>query len=75
MDKKVIFSLKITPLLMQSLKLSNPFAPEPSVASEVWIQVLRTTCDVISFNSQGQLCRLTCAGGRDLPNHVRMSTI
>lgn len=31
---------------MQSLNLSNPFAPEPSV---VRIHVLRTTCDVISF--------------------------
>lgn len=40
---------------MQSLKLSNPFVPEPSVASEVRIQVLRTTCDVISFNSQGHV--------------------
>ena len=48
---------------MQSLKLSNPFAPEPSVASEVRIHALSTTCDVISFNSQGQLCHLTCAGG------------
>ena len=60
---------------MQSLKLSNPLAPEPSVASGVRMHVPRTTCDVISFNSQGQLCHLTCAGGRDLPNHVRMSTI
>ena len=40
---------------MQSLKLSNPFAPEPSVASEVRIHVLCTTCDVISFNSQGEI--------------------
>ena len=35
----------------------NPFAPEPPVR----IQVLSTLCDVISFNSQGQLSSLTCA--------------
>ena len=34
-----------------------------------------TTCDVISFNGQGQLCLLTCAEWRDLSNHTRMSTI
>ena len=27
------------------------------------------------FNGQGQLCLLTCAEGRDLSNHTRMSTI
>ena len=34
-----------------------------------------TTCDVISFNGQGQLCLLTCAEWRDLSNHTRMSII
>ena len=34
-----------------------------------------TTCDVISFNGQGQLCRLTCAECRDRLNHSRMNTI
>ena len=37
--------------------LLNPFAPEPPV----WIQVLSTLCDVISFNAQGQLSLPTCA--------------
>ena len=32
-------------------------------------------CDVNSFHSQGQFCQLTCAGGGDLSNHTRMSTI
>ena len=49
----------------------NPFAPEPPVR----IHVLSTLCDVISFNSQGQLCALTCAEWRDLSNHTRMSII
>ena len=49
----------------------NPFAPEPPV----WIHVLSTLCDIISFNSQGKLCALTCAEWRDLSNHTRMSTI
>ena len=39
------------------------------------VHVLSTACDVISFNSQGQLCPLTCAEWRDLSNHTRMSTI
>ena len=34
----------------------NPFTPEPSIITRV-----DTTCDVISFNGQGQLCPLTCA--------------
>ena len=41
----------------------------------MWIRVLSTLCDVISFNGQGQLCLLTCAEWRDLSNHTRMSTI
>ena len=32
---------------------------------------LRTQKNVISFNDQGQLCQLTCAQRRDLPNHTR----
>ena len=38
-------------------RLVNPFAPELPVR----IHVLSAACDVISFNSQGQLCPLTCA--------------
>ena len=34
-----------------------------------------TTCDIIRFNGQGQLCLLTCAEWRNLSNHNRMSTI
>ena len=30
---------------------------------------------VISSNGQGQLCPLTCAEGKDLLNHTRISTI
>ena len=41
----------------------------------MWIQVLSTLCDVISFNGQGQLSSLTYAEWRDLSNHTRMSTI
>ena len=48
--------------------LNRPYSP-------VRIQVLSTLCDVISFNSQGQLSSLTCAEWRDLSNHTRMSTI
>ena len=33
------------------------------------------TCVVTSFDSQGQLCLLTCAGWRCVSNHTRMSTI
>ena len=32
-------------------------------------------CDIISFNGQGQLCKLTCAGWRDLSNHKTLSMI
>ena len=39
------------------------------------IHVPSTECDVISFNGQGQLCLLTCAGWRDVSNYTRMSTI
>ena len=39
------------------------------------IYVPSSTYDVISFNGQGQLCQLTCAGWRDLSKHARMSTI
>ena len=39
------------------------------------IRVLSTLGDVISFDSQGQLCLLTCAEWRDLSTHTRMSTI
>ena len=53
------------------LKLINPFAPELPVG----IHVLSTTCDVVRFNGQGQLCTLTCAEWRDLSNHTKMSTI
>ena len=35
------------------------------------IHVPSTTCVVISFNGQGQLCALTCAGWRDLSNHTK----
>ena len=63
-------SLLLLNLLFTTI-LINPFAPEPPV----WIQVLSTICDVISFNSQGQLCPLTCAELRDLLIHTRMSTI
>ena len=41
----------------------------------MWIHVLSTACDVISFNGQGQLCQPTCAEWRDLSNHTRMITI
>ena len=41
----------------------------------MWIHVLSTACNIISFNGQGQLCLLTCAEWRDLSNHTRMSTI
>ena len=34
----------------------NRFTPESSIITRV-----DTTCDVISFNGQGQLCPLTCA--------------
>ena len=37
----------------------------------VRIHVLSTTCNVISFNDQGQLYQLTCAERRDLSNHTR----
>ena len=39
------------------------------------IHVPSTGCDIMSFNSQGQFCLLTCAGWRDTSNHTRMSTI
>ena len=39
------------------------------------IHVPCSTGHVISFDGQGQLYPLTCAGGRDLQNHVRMSTM
>ena len=34
-----------------------------------------TACDIISFNGQGHICLLTCAGWRNLSNHTRMSSI
>ena len=34
-----------------------------------------TSCDAISFNSQGQLCLLNCTEWRDLSNHTRMNKI
>ena len=52
-------------------KWFNPFTPEPPVQ----IHVPSTTCGVISFNGQGQLCPLMSAEWRDLSNHTRMSTI
>ena len=45
--------------------------PQPPVR----IQVVSTLCEVISFNGQGQLSSLTCAKGRDLSIHTRMSAI
>ena len=39
------------------------------------IHVPSIACDIISFNGQRQLCPLTFAEWRDLPNHIRMSTI
>ena len=51
------------------------FQAHDYIIPPVRIQVLSTLCVVISFNSQGQLCPLTCAEWRDLSNHTRMSTI
>ena len=52
----------------------NPFAPELPVTAHAGPRA-STSCDIISFNGQGQLCPLTCAEWRDPSNHTRMSTI
>ena len=50
----------------------NPFTPELPVP----FHVPSTTCNVISFNGQGQLCLLTCAVIKEIfQNHTRMRTI
>ena len=49
----------------------NPFTPELPVR----IHVPSTACDVVSFKGQGQLCNLSCSGGRDLSNRTKISMI
>lgn len=44
----------------------NPFTPELPMR----IQFFSTTCDINSFNGQGQLCQLTSAGWREVSNHT-----
>ena len=58
-------------LLIHVLTLSPLKRTKPPMR----IHVPSTECDVISFNGQGQLCLLTCAGWRDVSNYTRMSTI
>ena len=54
----------------------NPFAPTCKLPVTACVDPRSsTTCDIISFIGQGQLCLLTCAECRDLSNHTRMSTI
>ena len=48
---------KIHKLTLMYKMVFDPFTPEPPVQ----ILVPSTTCDVISFNVQGQLCPLMCA--------------
>ena len=53
----VIDEHQYNPLIQSAI---NSFAPEPPVIA-MRIHVLSTLSDVISFNSQGQLCPLACA--------------
>ena len=41
---------------------SVPPSPLNQPQPPVQIHIHSTTCEVISFNGQGQLCHLTCAG-------------
>ena len=52
-----------------------PFTPGTPCEAPVRTHVSCTLCDVISFNGQGQFCQLTCAGGKDLSNHTKLTTI
>ena len=65
---------------LQCLQWNNPSCDHQEVMELWWCQPMQihltsAACDIISFNGQGQLCKLTCAGWRDLSNHKRLSMI
>ena len=62
--------LSISSLFHRCLKLIKPFTRAARNHPCGYM-----SCDVISFNGQGQLCLLTCAEGRGLSNRTRMSSI